>query len=347
MTLRWLLAAVLALGVCGAAMADTLRLNPDHPKEYVVVKGDTLWDIAARFLRDPWRWPEIWQINPDIRNPHLIYPGDVIRLVYGADGRPRLVLERGRPTVKLKPKIRITPLEQAIPTIPMEAIRQFLLYPRVVSAEELERAPYIVAQDGGSLVSASGDKVYVRGLDPEAGTAYIVVRIGKPYRSPGARRKDILGYETLQIATAKVLSFGDPSTVQLDETSREILIGDRLFPIVEEEKLEPYFQPHAPDFEIEGHIIAVLDGVSRIGQYHTVVLDKGSRDGLETGHVLLVHQTGETIFDPQAPRGKRKIRLPNERAGTVMVVRTFERVSYALVMEAQRDMRIHDTFTTP
>ncbi|HHH35710.1 MAG TPA: LysM peptidoglycan-binding domain-containing protein [Gammaproteobacteria bacterium] len=331
-----------------SALADTVRLRDDHPDRYVVVKGDTLWDISARFLKDPWLWPEIWEINPAIKNPHLIYPGDVISLTYDADGKPHLKLTRGRPVVKLSPRMRATPIREAIPTIPLDAIRQFLLYPRVVSAEALEKAGYIVAQDEGSLISASGDKVYVRGLRPEDGRDYYVTRIGDAYRNPGAKRKEILGYEALQIADAKVLRFGDPSTVRLGRTSREVLIGDRLFPIVEEEKLEPYFLPHAPDFEIEGQIISVLDGVSRIGQYHTVVLNKGSRDGLERGHVLLIRQRGESARDTVAPRRHgRRVQLPSERAGAVMVVRVFDRVSYALVMEANRDMRVLDMFTSP
>ncbi len=331
-----------------SALADTVRLKPDHPDRYVVVKGDTLWDISARFLKDPWLWPEIWEINPAIKNPHLIYPGDVISLEYDADGKPHLTLTRGRPVVKLSPRMRATPIHEAIPTIPMDAIRQFLLYPRVVSEEELEKAGYIVAQDEGSLISASGDKVYARGLRPEDGRDYYITRIGDAYRNPGAKRKDILGYEALQIADAKVLQFGDPSTVLVGEASREILIGDRLFPITEEEKLEPYFLPHAPDFKISGQIISVLDGVSRIGQYHTVVLNKGRRDGLERGHVLLIYQSGELTRDTVEPRRHgREVKLPNERAGAVMVVRAFDKVSYALVMEANRDMRVLDMFTSP
>ncbi len=342
-----ILCMVVMLAIGTTATADTVKLKPDHPDRYVVVKGDTLWDISARFLADPWLWPEIWAINPEIKNPHLIYPGDVISLEYDANGKPRLTLTRGRPTVKLSPEKRITPLNQAIPTIPMDAIKQFLLYPRVFTREEVEKAGYIVAQDEGSLISASEDKVYVRGIRPEDGNDYYIVRIGDAYRNPGAKRKDVLGFEALQIASAKVVSFGDPSAVIIGKANREILIGDRLFPMMEEEKLEQHFLPHAPDFAIEGQIISVLDGVSRIGQYHTVVLNKGTGDGLEVGHVLAIYQTGEVTRDTVEPRRGKKVQLPNERAGAVMVVRAFERVSYALVMEATRDMRLLDTFTNP
>jgi len=334
-----LAAAFVALA---AHAAGEVPLNPAHPDRYVVKRGDTLWDIAERFLRDPWLWPEVWHINPQIENPHLIYPGDVISLVY-VDGKPRLVLQRGRPTVKLSPRARPRPLDEAIPTIPLDAIGPFLSRPRVLDEAAYEHAPYIVSSADEHLIAGAGDRVYVRGLSGGRGR-YTVLRRGELYRDPDTG--EVLGLEAIHVADARLQRRGDPAVLVLVSSSREAVVGDRVLP-VEEDRYTDRFLPRAPERRVEGRIISVLDGVSRIGQYHTVVLDKGSRDGLETGHVLLVHQTGETIFDPRAPHGKRKLRLPNERAGTVMVVRTFERVSYALVMEAQRDMRIHDTFTTP
>ena len=344
---RMLFLALFMLAVSGAPLlADTLKLKEDHPERYVVVKGDTLWDISSRFLEDPWLWPEIWQLNPDIENPHLIYPGDVISLVY-VDGKPRLRIDRrGRPIVKLSPKARFSELESAIPTIPADAIRQFLLYPRIISKEELEQTGYVVAHDEGKLISGTGDRVYVRNLDTKSGKEYRIIRRGDAYRNPGAKKKDILGFEALQIATAKLVRDGDPSTLLVTHASREILIGDRIIPMDDEEKLDYFFLPHRPDKPIEGYVISVLDGVSRIGQYHTVVLNKGRNDGLEAGHVLVIHQTGHVIRDTVARRGA-KVQLPRERAGIVLVVRTFDKVSYGLVMEAFRDMRVYDTFTQP
>jgi len=343
---RILFLCLLLLSVSGTPLlADTIKLKDTHPDHYVVVKGDTLWAISSQFLEDPWLWPEIWQLNPTIKNPHLIYPGDTISLIY-VDGKPQLRINRGRPTVKFSPKTRFSKLENAISTIPADAIKQFLLYSLIISEEELAQSGYVVAHDEGKLMSGTGDKIYVRGITPESGDQLHVIRPGDAYRNPGAKKNDVLGYEALQIADAKALRFGDPTTLGITHATREILIGDRILPITDEEKLDQFFIPHAPDKPIEGSIISVLNGVSRIGQYHTVVLNKGSQDNLEIGHVLVIHQTGDIIRDTVAKRGQ-KVQLPKERAGIVMVVRTFDRVSYGLVMEAYRDMRVYDTFTEP
>lgn len=348
--LRLILPLALAFSV--NLPADTVRLAPDHPDEYVVVKGDTLWDISSRFLQDPWLWPEIWQINPAIRNPHLIYPGDIIRLEY-IDGKPVLTVQRGDegaglPTVKLTPGARYSSLETAIPTIPVDAIRQFLLHPRIVTDEELEASPYIVATTEDHLISATGDKIYVRGLDPDTDTySYNIVRKGKTYRDP-ANPKRVLGIEALDIADGDLVATGDPSTLVIQRANREVLKGDRALPQIEEEP-DQHFIPRAPQERVEGQIISVLDGVSRIGRLQTVVLNRGRADGLEKGHVLAVYRTGERVRDTigDVKRTDRMVKLPNERAGTLMIVRLFDNISYALVMEATRDLRILDTVENP
>ena len=339
----------LALTVGTNLSADTVKLAPDHPDEYVVAKGDTLWDISSRFLQDPWLWPELWQINPAIKNPHLIYPGDIIRLEY-IEGKPVLTVERGEetsglPTVKLSPGARYSSLESAIPTIPLDAIRQFLLYPRIVSDEELANSPYIVATTEGHVISGAGDKVYARGLDEESDDhTYAVVRRGQVYRDP-VDPKHILGYEAIAVAIADVTATGDPSTLMITRSNREVMKGDRLLPPLEEQ-FDQYFTPRAPESGVNGQIISVLDGVSRIGRLQTVVVDRGKKDGLETGHVLAVYRTGDTVRDTVG-NGKDMVKLPNERAGTLMIVRLFDNISYALVMEATRDLRILDTVTNP
>ena len=346
MILKVLLLVALALGT---AQADTLRLAPDHPDRYVVIRGDTLWDISARFLEDPWMWPEIWHINPEIANPHLIYPGDIIRLEY-VDGKPVLRLERpgadALRTVKFSPTARVTVLDSAIPTIPMDAIGQFLKYPRIVTDAELTDSPYIVASSEDRLISGTGNKVYARGISDDSVTRYTIVRRGEVYRDP-ANRRVVLGYEAIHVGLATVIHSGDPASLVISQAEREVLPGDRLLPVVEEE-INQYFLPRPPGEAVEGQILSVLDGLARIGQYQMVALSKGARDGLEAGHVLAVHQTGEVVRDNFAPRRKdRKVQLPNERNGTVMVVRVFDRVSYALVMEAARDLRVYDTVTQP
>jgi hypothetical protein len=340
---------LIALSIGSVAQADTVRLAPDHPERYVVIRGDTLWDISARFLEDPWMWPEIWHINPEIANPHLIYPGDIIRLEY-VDGKPVLRLERpgvsDLRTVKFSPTARVTVLESAIPTIPMDAIGQFLKYPRIVTDQELEDSPYIVASSEDRLISGTGNKVYARGIGDESVTRYDIVRRGQVYRNPDNRR-DILGYEAIHVGYATVTRGGDPSTLVIEQAEREVLAGDRLLPLGEDE-INQYFLPHAPADEVEGKILSVLDGLARIGQYQVIALSKGADAGLEPGHVLAVHQTGEVIRDNfTTQRASRKVQLPNERTGTVMLIRVFDRVSYALVMEAARDLRVLDTVTRP
>jgi LysM repeat protein len=339
------------------ATADTVALNPDHPDRYTVVKGDTLWDISARFLRDPWKWPSIWNINPDIKNPHLIYPGDVI-LLKMVNGQPVLTLERGHQrtgktaegldVVKLSPRIRTLSLEEeAIPVIPNDAIKQFLKYPRIISKRELEDSGYIVAGEDDALINGSNDKVYARDLTPNEQNVYDVLRKGRTYTRGSGWGSEFLGYEMLRVADAKVVRYDDPSTLIITSANREVLTGDRLLPVTEEREMSMNYQPHAPDQPINGTIIGVLDGVSRIGQYHTVVIDIGKHDNIEPGHVLAIYQAGDTIRDTVTDSWNNKVTLPDERAGMLMVVRAFDRVSYALVMEAYKDMKVNDSVTNP
>ncbi len=320
-----------------------VALNPAHPERYVVVKGDTLWDISARFLRDPWLWPEVWYANPEIANPHLIYPGDVISLVY-IDGKPRLLLERGAGKKdKLSPRVRAVPLDQAIPTIPTEAIRQFLSRTRVLSAEEIANAAYILRSPNGHILSGAGDRIYARRV-PNDASQFSVFHPSIEYRDP--ETQESLGYEALFVADATLERSGNPATLTLLRSDREALVGDRLFPQTEVE-LDPFFQPRAPDRAIEGRILSVLDGVSQIGQYQVVALNRGTREGLAPGHVLAVYQVGGTILDPVTPEPDDSVALPDEQAGLVMVFRSFERVSFALVMRATQAIHVLDKVRNP
>lgn len=327
----------------GVAFADTVKLNPDHPDRYVVVSGDTLWDISGRFLSEPWRWPDVWHINPEIANPHLIYPGDVIALSVGADGKPMLSMERGdTATVKLSPQVRTEDIAQAIPTITPGIIKPFLEQPQVLSRQEHESAPYVVAGEDNRLVSGTSNKIYVRGLKEADGSRYSIVHIGDALRRPG--QKEVLGFEAIHAGDAVVEAFGDPATLRVVDAKREILIGDRLVP-VDAKPFEASFMPRAPGSLVNGNIIAVRDAVSRVGRYQVVVIDLGANDGIETGHVLAILQKGATVRDVVA--GGKPVTLPERRAGELMVFRTFERVSYALVMEAAHDIRLNDMVKNP
>lgn len=318
--------------------AEDVQLNTDHPQNYVVKQGDTLWDISGMFLKYPWHWPEIWQLNPQVENPHLIYPGDRLSLVY-RDGRPMLEIDRGKRTVKLSPEVREEQLQQAIPTIPMSEIRPFLTKPRVVGAEVMDSAPYIVASAEERLISGAGDIVYARGLSEDETNDYSVFRGGKPYIDP--ETKEILGYEAIYTGDALLDTFGDPSTLRLTFTNREVQVGDRLLE-AEAEDFDATFMPRAPETEMAGRIISVFDGVSQVGQYQVVVLNLGTLDGLEKGHVLSVYQAGETISDTVTEDRRDQVTLPDEHAGEAMVFKTFERVSYAIIMRATRAMHLND-----
>lgn len=329
-----------ALAMPMALAEDLLRAN--HPDRYTVVRGDTLWDIAGRFLRSPWRWPEIWHVNPQIANPHLIYPGDVLELVY-IDGKPQLRLRRGG-DLKLSPTVRSTPWDGAIPTIPVDAIAPFLTRPYVLDQGQLDSAPYIVEFADEHILGGAGQKAYVRSIDDDTHLKFEIIRPGGPYKD--GETGEILGYEALYIGSTELQRTGDPATVFINSTELESIIGDRLI-AAGEEKATANFTPHAPPMPIEGTIISVLNGVSQIGQYNVVVIDRGRADGLDPGTVLRVDQRGERIRDVVASRSGETVRLPDEEAGFMMVFRTFERVSFGLIMHATRVMHVDDRVRNP
>ncbi len=339
----------LAFLLSGVALAKSITLRPNHPDRYVVVKGDTLWGISARFLRDPWLWPEVWSVNPQIRNPHLIYPGDAITLAY-VNGKPRLRLQRGAAaphgmrTVRLAPKVRREPLPKAIPTIPLDAIRPFLTRAAVVSKDELADAPYVVDIAGEHLVGADGNRIYVRRLGDTTHRHFVVVRQGDTYRNPHTGR--VLGYEAIHLADAKLVRAGHPATLSLSHVDQEVRIGDRLIPLPAQ-RLPDDFVPQAPKRPVDGQIISVFHGVSQIGQDQVVVLDVGKEQGIRAGDVLAIYQTGRRIRDTVEGGIGGTVSLPDERAGILMVFRPFRRVSYALVMSATRAIHLEDAVRNP
>lgn len=339
--IRTILLSFLFVFISLPLVAEEVVLKTEHPQRYEVVKGDTLWDISGKFLKYPWHWPDIWQVNPQIENPHLIYPGDVVSLVY-RDGRPVLEVTRGLAAYKMSPKVREIILEDAITTIPLSAIEPFLSKPRVVGEEVMDAAPYIVASAEERLISGAGDIVYARGMEESDGKYFSVFRGGKVYQDPVT--EEILGYEAIYTADALVQQKGNPTTVELRYTTREVLIGDRLLP-VEDGDYDLNFIPRRPEHEVDGLIISVFDGVSQVGQYQVVVLNQGKREGLEPGHVLSVYQTGDmvrdTVLSEKGDRNKTVI-LPDEYAGVAMVFKIFEKVSYAIVMKANRPIHLGD-----
>ncbi len=332
------LTAWLALGSLNAMSQADAPLNADRPDEYVVKAGDTLWDIAATFLRDPWYWPEIWYLNPDIENPHLIYPGDVLALV-SIDGEPRITTVRGS-SYRLSPEARITPLDEAVPSVPYDSVAAFLSSGVIVEKSELDDLPYLLATRGDHLIAAAGNEVYVRGTTAGPGTRFNLVNIGDPLIDPDDN--DLVGYQGNLIGEGTLRRGGDPATLMLVKSNREAKQGDVLVPVSVEVPLN--FYPKSPAGDVDGQIIAVVDGVTQIGQYQVVVLNRGLDHGLAIGDVLTVFQKGEVVRDHVAGGS---VKLPDEQAGTVMVFKVYDRIGYGLVMEATQAIHIHDFVRNP
>lgn len=332
------------------AWAEDVLLTKNHPDNYTVVKGDTLWDISATFLQNPWMWPEIWQVNPQIENPHLIYPGDVVRLIY-LDGKPHLTVDRGDAsrtykmspgTTKLTPQLRVVPSAAAIPAIPLDAIDNFLSKGRVVTPQELESAAYVVQGSDGRLVVGAGDELYARGTLDEDTPVFGIYRRGEVYTDPVTH--EVLGLQALDIGTVKLRDrHKDISTMEVTRTTEEIRIEDRLLP-PEERSIESTFYPSSPEEFKEGVIMDVEGGVSQVGKLNVVILNRGTREGLEEGNVLAIYKRGETIRDRVR---NETITLPDERAGLLMVFRTFEKMSYGLVLEAHKPLTVNDIVKKP
>jgi nucleoid-associated protein YgaU len=327
----------------GQQADNEVKLRKDHPERYTVVKGDTLWDISNTFLETPWLWPEIWHVNPQIDNPHLIYPGDVISLIY-LDGKPRLTVERGEEsrTVKLSPSIHVTPHTEAIPSIPLDAIDTFLSNSRIVLPGALEDAPYVVAGAHNRLIVGAGDFLYARGEFADDVPVYGVYRKGDVYVDP--LTDEVLGVQARDIGTVKVKSVeGDIATSTVTRTTEEIRVKDRLL-AHEERLIDSSFFPSPPKAEIEGIILAVEGGVSQVGKTDVVVLNRGAREGLQVGNVLAVYKKGALTRDPVA---NEVVVLPEERAGLLMVFRTFEKLSFGLVLEAELPLSTLDIVRNP
>lgn len=334
-------ACLLLAGTANAAeRADRLKLQEDHPAEYVVVKGDTLWDISGRFLQTPWRWPDVWEVNPQIDNPHLIYPGDQIYLTW-VDGQPRLNLRRG--IRKLTPQVRVQPLVQPIPAIPLRDIASFLNDNLVTEDDVLQAAPYVIGGRNASIIAGAGDRVYARGmLVDETVEQQTLYRPSREYTHPVTG--EFLGYELSKVADVEVASIDeDVITLDLRKTREEVRTRDRLLPS-QSERIQSVFHPQ-PGPELEGDmIIDVLGGVAKIGQFDAVALSFGSYDDVEPGHVFAIYKTGEAVKDPV---NGEIVTLPAERAGELMVFKVFERVSYGLVLNATNVISVGDELRAP
>lgn len=336
------------------ATGSNIPLAQDAPDEYVVKPGDTLWDISKIYLRDPWYWPEIWYVNPQVQNPHLIYPGDVLKLVY-IDGRPRLTIgeraQGGDGTKRLSPQVRREPLSRAITAIPYDVIAGFAGRPVLLDKDQVKKAPYVVAMRDGHVIGGAGTEIYARGIksaQPEE--RFSIIHVEGELVDPDTNK--LLGYTGIYVGSGPVMASGDPAKLMLTDTAREALQGDKLFP--ESVDVQVDFVPHAPERDIDATVIAVRD-TTIMGQYHIIALNRGTRAGLEPGHIVAVERVGEVVRDKYSQgglnarslkRGKR-VQLPSERAGVAMVYKTYDNMSFALVMEATHEIREGDRATNP
>jgi hypothetical protein len=374
-----------ALLLTGIAVAQDVSLRSDHPEEYVVVKGDTLWDISGRFLDKPWQWPAIWHANPQIENPHLIYPGDVISLVY-IDGVPQLRLRRGD-TVKLSPSIRVSDRDDAIPAVPFESIAPFIRNLRVLSPEEFEGLPYIVANNEARLTATNTDQTYSRGLDAEVGEEFVVARLTSIYdsfgRPPETRRvlprdgweqvpnlwdraesihnpvspwnkrpKNPVGYELFEVSRVRVAKAGDISVLDIIRDRTEVKPGDYILP-ANDPGYESTFYPSAMDnIPPNLRVLATSGSKSGAGLYQIVSISAGSNQGVRPGHVFSAFAKGELVDDETGYRQgsfakDAEVRLPDVYTGVVMVFRTFGEISYGMVMGGDRPVAEFDSLRHP
>jgi len=343
-SITWML-----LSLCitaGQAVAQgAISLKEDAPDRYVVEKGDTLWSIANKFLKEPWRWPELWKLNQDqIKNPNRIFPGNIIVLDRASGGSLALGT-----AVKLSPQIIAEPLsDQAIPAIPPNVIEPFLVQPLVIEVDGMNNAPRIVATEESRVYLGPGGNAYVSGLSDSKQLNWQIYRPGKALVDPDSNLT--LGYEAVFLGTGRLTRPGDPATVQIVTAKQEIGSGDRLIasgrPIITE------YLPHSPKTPIQAKAISIYGALvtSEAGRDAIVAINKGSRDGLENGHVLALYRAGAKVVDPSSELSRDTaptFQLPDERYGLVLVFRTFSSVSYALIMESSRPVAPGDVLRTP
>jgi hypothetical protein len=366
-----LLIAALGFSVSLSAplRADEILLQENAPTRHVVVKGDTLWDISEKFLKDPWKWPEVWGFNKEqIKNPHWIYPGDVVLLTMDG-GKPHLSLQNRQfsETVKLSPSIRGEPIiikEAGIPAIPVSAIAPLLSKGGVGDPSDLAKAPMILGSSDARVMFGPGDRVYASKAEGDT-VDWRVVRLGQALHNPDDP-KDVLAYEMIHIAEARTETPGDPQVVRIVRTEQEVLERDRLVPAWKTEP--PRYMPHAPEKPIQAKVVSALGGPIYAGTWMTLVLDKGTRDGMEDGHVLALFRAGRSVADPKCIRAEKiaflagggrgyaddckqdkndKTTLPETRNGLAFVYRVFNKVSYALVMRGIEPVTVGDIARNP
>lgn len=340
--------AALIFALCLPAFAQQaapLQVKENAPDRYVVEKGDTLWSISNKFLKEPWRWTELWKLNQDqIKNPNRIYPGNVIVLDRsGSEAQLRLVVD----TVRLLPRVRGEIISAAVPAIPSLIIEPFLSQPLVIEQNGMDHAPRVVATGDNHVYIGAGDLAYVSGLGDSKTSLWQLYRPGKALVDPES--KQTLGYEAVFLGTGTIEKAGEPATMRITLAKQEIGLSARLITVATPQTND--YLPHAPKNALSGRVLAVYGGLNEAGRNSIITLNRGARDGIENGHVLALYRLGETVVEKVNDRGGERvvgtIKLPDERYGLIFVFRTFDRVSYALVMESSRSVNTNDVVRTP
>ena len=333
---------LLALGLVTASVsaAESPQMADSHPVDYVVKDGDTLWDIAGKFLKDPWRWKQIWRSNPDIQNPDLIYPGDRLVLRYDENG-PYLEhlssRERAaRKTVKMTPAVYIEQLDRAIPAIPPGVIMPFLMDPRIVEEGGLNDTAYITEGVEGNILLGQLSEVYARKVDGAPGTKYKVLRMGDPLVDPDSKK--VLAYETVFLGEAEMVRPGDPAKMMLTRAVQEVQPGDRMLPYAKKVSF-PYYQPATVTRPVTAYIMSTYGSLSETAMGEIVTISVGEQDGIRQGDVLQIMRNAGLATDPIT---KKKYERPVERSGVLMVFKTFDKVSYALIMRSTKAVHVGD-----
>jgi hypothetical protein len=348
-TLAFVLVGAVSASAFAQAPKAPLALKPDAPDRYTVVPGDTLWSIAQRYTDSPWRWSELWDMNKgEIKDPNRIYPGNVI-VLDRASGR--LALDAN--TVKLSPQVRAeSTAVTVIPSIPPNVIEPFLTRPLVVEPDGLDKAPAIVATDSKRTVLEAGSRGFVRGMGDSKEADWFLYRRGEPLVDP--QSKTTIGYEAIYLGTARVTQPGEPAIIELTSVTREVLLGDRLVPAGRPQI--PDYAPRAPTIPVQGQVMSLYGGRAQLAEAALgaiIAINRGKAQGIEPGNVLALYRLGTTVGEREGARygwvGKEgsDLKLPNERYGLAFVFRVFDRVSYALVMQASRPVNLNDVVQNP
>ena len=339
---KCLIGALLSCTALGA-QAQILSLSADSPDTYVVKEGDTLWDISTMFLEEPWRWPEIWQQNPNVQDPDLIYPGDVLNLVY-IDGSPRIVMERGsRQVVRLSPQVRESPLTSPIPVIPRAAIDGFLAKNRIVEKEAFDAAPYILSSVSGNLLMGAGHEAYVKGDWPDGVDQYEIFRLGAAYID--TQTKELLGQEAVNLGSLRIIADeeNDIKKALILSSTEELKAGDRLLPR-QTGSLDTRFFPTTPTQAMSGQIIGLLNNESKAAQFETVIFDIGETEGLRVGDILTIEKSAPPVRDPIS---NEWVALPTKEIGVVLTYKTFAKLSYGVVLSLTEPSAVGDKLSSP